>query len=345
LTAAVTIGLEGKSFASDSVKVVIDQCLTKTVKITGAGGYLGLEPYQSGLLIGEDGLILTVWSHVLLEPGVTVTLHDGRRFSAEVIRVDPRWDLALLRIEGKAPAWFELDQAAAAVHRGQWVFALSNAFGVATGAEPLSVQRGVIAARGPLVGKRGPAGAEYRMEVYYLDFVTSNPGAAGGAVVDAQGRLVGMLGKALYHQSARIWANYAIPADLLARWVAEARSEGVVASGSGPASPPAAEGMFLRKTASPQEVEAILRRLGLILVAEVVPRMPIYVDFVIPGSPAGQAGLKADDLIVTANGQVIRSGVELAALLQQLQPGQVVRLGVQRGEEFWEAELTLPTGP
>ncbi|MFN9915897.1 MAG: serine protease, partial [Pirellulaceae bacterium] len=99
---------------------------------------------------------------------------------------------------------------------GSRVFGLSNLFGIAAGDEALSIQRGVIMAVAPLSATRGRMKTLYQGEVLILDVMTNNPGATGGAVVDADGRLLGMLGKELRDDQTNIRLNYAIPVDVIA---------------------------------------------------------------------------------------------------------------------------------
>src|SRR5687767_13381668 len=76
--------------ADDSFADVIGTVQPKMVKIYGAGGLSGLEPYQSGFLISPTGHILTVWSYVLDTDSLKVTLDDGRGFTATLVGQDPR---------------------------------------------------------------------------------------------------------------------------------------------------------------------------------------------------------------------------------------------------------------
>ena len=80
---------------------VIDEVQPKIVKIFGAGGLRGLEAYQSGFLISGQGHILTVWSYVLDSDAITVYLNDGRKFQAEVVGMDPRTEIAVLKVDAE----------------------------------------------------------------------------------------------------------------------------------------------------------------------------------------------------------------------------------------------------
>src|SRR6185295_10367940 len=91
------------------------------------------------------------------------------------------------------------------------VFAFSNLFGIAAGDEPVSMLHGVISAVAPLEARRGAFSNNFHGNVYVVDAAANNPGAAGGALTDSHGRLVGMLGKELRSSLTDTWLNYALP--------------------------------------------------------------------------------------------------------------------------------------
>src|SRR6476661_1483792 len=172
----------------------------RLVKIYGSGGFRGLAAYGTGIVISPDGYVLTVAGHLLDTPELKIHLHDGRRATAKVVVVEPGLDAALLKID-KAENLPCFDFAAAAktprAEPGDWVLAMSNQFEIATRDEPLSIQRGVIAAFSKLHLLRGIYDAPYQGDVYVLDAITNNPGAAGGALTTQNGDLLGIIGKEL----------------------------------------------------------------------------------------------------------------------------------------------------
>ena len=97
--------------ASPSFAEVIDSVQPKMVKIYGAGGFRGLETYQSGFLFSPNGHVLTAWSYVLDTDYITVTLNDGRKFQAELVGADPRLEIAVLKIDATDTDHFRLDAA------------------------------------------------------------------------------------------------------------------------------------------------------------------------------------------------------------------------------------------
>ena len=311
--------------ASSPVRDVLQQVQPRMVKIYGAGGLHGMEPYQTGFLVSPQGHILTAFSYVLDTESVSATLADGRKFDAKLVGADPRLELAVLKIEATDLPWFDLRQSPAA-ETGTRILALSNLFGVASGNEPASVQHGTVAAKTTLDARRGTFDTPYKGPIYVLDVVTNNPGAAGGALVNRRGELLGVLGKELRNAQNNTFLSYALP-------VAQFRDsvEQILA------------GKFVaRKIDEPVKKPAravSLDLLGIALVPDVLERTPPYVDAVLPGSPAAKAGIAPDDLIVLAGDRLVRSAKMLRAELDVIDYEDKVRLTLLRGQELREVQL------
>jgi serine protease Do len=327
-TTAVVAGAGGETGepsppAAESPQATIAAAARSVVKIYGAGGLRGLEAYQSGILVAPEGVILTAASTVLDSETIDVVLDDGRRFEATLVGTDPWRELAVLTIEAEELPAFTLTAAVEAddVSTGTRVVALSNLFGVAVGDERVSAQRGLVSAIVPLEARRGAAEAAFSGPVFILDFTTNNPGAAGGALVDAGGRLLGMLGKELRATVSGAWLNYALPAAELARG-----KQDIVAGRAAAA-------------AGPRAAPLPARSLGLVLVPDLLDRTPPFVESVVPGSAAARAGLAADDLVVAVAGRAVASRALFEQALGHLAPGDPVRLAVIREGEILEVDL------
>src|SRR5438105_11067703 len=170
----------------------------KMVKLFGAGGFKGLPSYGTGILVSSKGHILTCNNHILSSTDVRAHLYDGRFYHCKVLFREPELDVAMVQISDEVDflPHFEIDKAAARplAEPGDWILALSNCFHVATRDEPMSVQHGVIAAYSELRGRRGVFEAPFTGEVYFVDAIANNPGAAGGVITNRRGELLGMLG-------------------------------------------------------------------------------------------------------------------------------------------------------
>ncbi len=325
---ACALGLAAET-AGKSLAPTIAQVNTKLVKIYGAGGLQGLEAYQSGWLISPEGHVATVFSYVLDSDEITVVLYDGRHLRARLLGADPRLEVAVLKVEATGLPAFDLRTAVEAPP-GTAVLAFSNLFGAATGNEAASVQHGVISVRTALDARRGVFETPYRGPVYVLDVVTNNPGAAGGALTTADGQLVGMLGKELRNTMNNTWLNYALPVAELRGSIEAIRAGRFVAAAQTPGR---------KKPDRPVS----LTQLGMILVPEVGPRTPPFVDALLPDSPAARAGVAPDDLIVLIGDHLVQNCRALAAELEGIDFEDPVRLSVLRGNEL--KEFTLQTAP
>lgn len=292
----------------------------RVVKIYGAGGMKGLEAYQSGFLVSPEGHVATSWSYVLdVEP--VVVLDDGRRFESKIVGIQPSLELAVLKIEASELPFFTVGSELTA-QWGDAVLAVSNLFGIAGGDEPASVMQGTVAAITNLDARRGTFKTPYRGKVLLLDLIANNPGAAGGALVDTAGNLVGMLGKELRDSSTGVWLNYALPIDALRK------SLGDIIAG--------------RTTTEPESSDPILKRdqshnlvtLGLVLVPDVLESTPVYVDVVKEGSPAAKADLRPDDLILLVDGVRVSDQRTFNQQLRRIDRRDAVSVTIQRESDI-----------
>jgi S1-C subfamily serine protease len=328
LVAACAALAASTASAGPSLAKICDQVQPKVVKIFGAGGLHGLAIYQSGFLVSADGYVLTVWSHVLDVDDVTVILSDGRKFHAKLVGPDPRLELAVLKIDAEDLPHFDLAQSVPAAE-GTRVLAFSNLFGVATGEEQASVQHGIISAVTTLDARRGAYETPYQGPIYALDAMTNNPGAAGGALTDWQGHLLGILGKELRNSKNNIWLNFAIPTAEFVTSVEAIRNGKPLAD---------TEKSKTKKPDNP----LTLARLGIVLVPDVLERTPPFVDEVRPASPAAKAGVRPDDLVLLVDNQVVQSCAALNKELGLREADADIHLTLMRGNELIEVQLKTP---
>lgn len=302
---------------------IVRNAQDKVVKIYGAGGVPGLESYQSGLLVSPEGHILTVWSTVLDADVVTVVTTQGQRFEAKLLGMDPKLEIAVLKAETSDLPFFALKDLPKP-EVGNRVLAVSNLFGIATGNELPSVQKGSLLAMSDLKERRGKSGVVYQGPIYVVDAMTNNPGAAGGALTDWNGNLIGLIGKELRDPQSNFWLNYAIPISELQTSIA-ALIEG-------------------KSVSAPTEMAQVenphdLVELGIILVPDVLSKTPAYVDRVLPDSAAAKAGMLVDDLIIMVGNQRIDAQNRLRSLLQSIDQADALDVMVQRGSDIVPLKL------
>ena len=327
---SLCIGLLVCSVPSTSVaQSRIGQVQTRIVKIYGAGGIRNLHSYSSGVMIDPRGYVMTAWNHVLDTPELSVVLHDGRRFSAEVVNAEPALDLAVLKLESGDETFSAYKLADARdVPVGTRVLAFSNMFKVAKGDEPVSVVHGVISARSKLATKRGVSDVSIDSELYVVDAITNNAGSEGGLLTTLNGRPVALIGRQLRNGQTNTWVNYAVPLTTLRETVQQI-----------------IEGRFTaRSTRREESAKKNFRaeELGLVLVPDVVQRTPGYVDSVVAGSIVERAGVQREDLVVFVNDRLVRSCSEVREAIGSLIPGRKVELVVRRDNVLKTFQLNLP---
>ena len=206
---AYSLSVHADDSADDPVEKAIHIAQQRVVKTYGAK--VGRTPgYASGVIVSRDGKILTANGVYLNGQRVRVVLPDGSAHTATIERRSRELQLAVLQIEAKTPQYFDLSQAAE-IEKGDWVLTVTNAFKIADGAEELSTSLGIVSLKTRLEARRGTQRFPYEGEVLLIDSITSNPGAPGGAVISANGQLVGIIGPNLESGSTGTRINYAIP--------------------------------------------------------------------------------------------------------------------------------------
>lgn len=255
-----------------------------------------------------------------------MTLDDGQKFSANLVGYDPQIEIAVLKIDVNGLSHFKLDSAVPA-KLGSRVLAFSNLYGVATGDEPVSVQKGVVSAVTKLSSRRGAFESAYNGDVYLVDAIINNPGASGGVVCDRKGRLLGVIGKELRDNSLDTWLNFAIPISSVASSVQEIRDGRAIVQ----------DRSDQRKPSEPMS----LNLLGLVLVPNVVDRTPPFIDRIVAGSVAASVDLRIDDLVISVNDKLCPSVKDVKDELEYIDRDSTLRLTVRRNNEFIDVEIDL----
>jgi serine protease Do len=348
--------------ANDSYAKVCEEVNSKMVKIFGAGGFSRLNNYGTGIIVSPDGHILTVANQLLDTADLVVHLYDGRRMKAEVMVLEPELDAALIRIKVEGvkpgqPTGLDLpffDFAAAAkqplAQPGDWVIAFTNMFEIALRDEPLTAQRGTVAAFTKLHGRLGAFEFPYTGDVYVVDSVTNNPGSPGGALTTREGKLIGVIGREVHNTQTDTRLNYAIPVgakiEVKVRVKEKDKEEERTVTLSLPEF--VARGMKGEykpiKREKPPPGQGGYH--GIVFVPNVLSRTPAYVEDVLPGSPAAKAGIKPDDLISFVDGEPVVSIQMFSEYIRErTRPGTTIRLEVRRGEALQTIEMTLTPHP
>ena len=265
----------------------------------------------SGVIVREDGIIVTN-SHVVEGADeITVALNDRREFQAELLLMDERNDLAILKVDATdLPVLSFRDSDTMEV--GDLVLAIGNPFGVGQ-----TVTSGIVSAQ----TRTSDEG-----QVFIQTDAAINPGNSGGALVDMSGRLVGINTQILSRSGGSNGIGFAIPADLARRAVESA------ASGALTIQQP-----WIGADGQPVTQE-IAESLG------VQPDGVILSDLH-PSSPLAAAGLVAGDIVLTVADRPVRDMVTLAYRLGNGSLGESITVEHWRDGERWRVDVELIAAP
>ena len=268
----------------------------------------------SGVVVSQDGYILTN-NHVVADADeLTVVLSDGRKFPAKVVGADPKTDIAVVKIEATGlPAVTFADSDKLRV--GDVVFAVGNPLGVGE-----TVTMGIVSAKSRNVGILEDVAG-------YEDFIQTdaaiNMGNSGGALIDAKGRFVGINSAIVSPSRGNIGIGFAVPVNMAANVMRSLIETGTVSRGflgvgGDPITPDIAEQVHLPKDAT-----------------------GVIVTDTIPDGPADKAGVKRGDVILAVNGKAITNHDELRLTISQMPPGTKAVLSISRDGKPISIDVTL----
>jgi len=209
---------------------------------------------------------------------------------------------------------------------GDWVVAAGNSFKVADGMEAVSVFRGVLSTRTQLDARRKVKDFPYHGDVLAIDAITSNPGAPGSAVVDVEGRFVGMIGRVVISNRTHTHFNYAIPRDVLWDFIREATDPEVRATAR-----------LARQ--SKEDAESAVVDVGIRVARTGYRDLPPFVERVRSGSPAERAGVQKDDLILSVNSGNVADVRGFDERWRTLKAGEPIDLVIRRGRRIMNVRI------
>ncbi len=267
----------------------------------------------SGVIVSRDGYLLTN-NHVVDGANeVKVTLQDGREFTAKVVGTDPKTDVAVIKIEAQDLPSIEIADSDK-IEVGDLVLAVGNPFGIGQ-----TVTMGMVSAKG-----RGNMGLDY--EDFIQTDAAINPGNSGGALVDVEGRLIGINTAMLSRNGGNQGIGFAIPTNL-ARYVMDNLvKDGRVTRGY--------LGVLIQDITPALAKEFKLKGTQGVLIGDVTA-----------GSPADQAGLKSGDVVLAFNNKPATDSRQLKLAVAQTQPGKTVPIQVAREGSTKTIEVAIKELP
>lgn len=266
----------------------------------------------SGFIVDPAGLVVTAHHVVGNATRVIVSLQNGQEYTARVVGSDDLTDLALLRVEARAPLPSVAWGSSGALRVGQWVLAAGNPFGLGG-----TVTSGIVSARGRDIGS-GP----------FDDFLQTdapiNPGNSGGPLFNTAGEVIG-INTAIYSPSgASAGIGFAVPSDLARPVIEQLRGSGRVERG------------WLGVAVQDLVPEEPGRR------GAAAAARGVLIAGVERGSPAARAGIRQGDQVVAINGERVETSRALVRNIAAVPPGQTVRLSVLRDGR--PAEIPVQVG-
>lgn len=269
----------------------------------------------SGVIISNDGYIVTN-NHVVADADeLTVTLNDNKEYSARIIGTDKTTDLALIKIDGKnLPAITIANSENIKV--GEWVLAVGNPFNLTN-----TVTAGIVSAKGRSLYQNG-------VESFIQTDAAINPGNSGGALVNTRGELIG-INAMLYSQTGSFSGyGFAIPTSIMNKVVDDLKKYGTVQRAV-----IGIQGSDVKNYVDAQKDQGKDIDLGTM--------EGIYVAKVTEESAAEEAGLKEGDVITAIDGKEVNKMADLQEYLAKKRPGDKVSISYLRDKKKSTKTVTL----
>lgn len=322
--ASATQPVDFSPAAESSVRAVVHvKTLTqgKTVVAQDPFGFYGPQRYQmpdqmgagSGVIISQDGYIITNNHVVQGADQVQVTFNDRNTQIAKVIGTDPSTDIAVLKIDGDNLPYMELGNSDQ-VKLGQWVLAVGYPLNLEA-----TVTAGIVSAKGRSIGLNESRRGSGAVESYIQTDAAVNPGNSGGALVNTQGQLIGINAAIASPTGSYAGYSYAIPSNLAQKVANDIIKFGTVQRGY--------LGAQLAELNKMNEKNA--ESLGLSS-DNFRNSKGVFIAGITPNSGAQAAGLKKGDFITTINGIAVNSVAQLTEQVARFHPGDKVSVGYIR---------------
>ena len=271
----------------------------------------------SGVIISEDGYIVTNNHVVDGASKLKVKLNDGRTFDAKLIGTDSATDLALLKVEAKDLPTLPFGSSDA-LRLGEWVLAIGSPFDLQS-----TITAGIVSAK---ARQLGAIPNDFRIESFIQTDAAVNPGNSGGALVNTHGELVGINTLIKSQTGSYVGYSFAIPETIVRKVVVDLKEFGVVQR--------ALLGIQFR-VVDQDFLDAEGKDLG------IKDLGGAYVASVVEGGAASEAGIRKGDVILAIDGVKITEPSTLQEQIARHRPNDTVKLSVKRDGDVKQIEVTL----
>lgn len=276
----------------------------------------------SGVIIRQDGYIVTN-NHVVADASkVKVTLNNNKSYDATVVGTDPATDLAIIKIEAKNLPVLKFADSDN-LRLGEWVLAIGSPYDLRS-----TITAGIVSAKGRQMPNYT---GEFKIESFIQTDAAVNPGNSGGALVNKRGELVGVNTAIISQTGSYTGYSFAVPSNIVRKTVADIIDYGSVRR--------AKLGITMRaimdeKTADEMKLSSL---------------NGVYIVEVSKGGAADKAGLKAGDVILKIDSHEVLGPASLQEIVNGYHPGDVAQVEIVRDSKYRMVKVTFagdaqPTG-
>jgi serine protease Do len=269
--------------------------------------------FGSGVIISDDGYIVTN-NHVIEgSDKISVVLNDKREYDAKLVGTDPSTDIALLKINVDGLQYIKWGNSDS-LQVGEWVLAVGNPFNLTS-----TVTAGIVSAKGKNIGIIQD---QYRLESYIQTDAAVNRGNSGGALVDINGNLVGITSAIISPSGGYAGISFAVPEGIARKVVKDLIQYGIVQR--------AILGIGIADVTAELAKEKGLDKIE-----------GVYVTDVKSDGAAKDAGIEKGDLIISVNAVKVNSSSELQEQVSKFSPSDKVTVELKRNGKMKQFEVTL----
>jgi len=261
--------------------------------------------FGSGVIMSEDGYIITNQHVIEQADEIEVTLDNNKRYKAKVIGADPDTDLALLKIEEKNLPYLQFGNSDD-IQVGEWVLAVGNPLNLTS-----TVTKGIVSAKARRADIYRQTGGGMKIESFIQTDAAVNKGNSGGALVNLKGELIGINTAISSPTGAFAGYSFAIPSSIVQKIINDLKKYGTVQR--------AILGIFSQDVNADLVAEKKLKRFD-----------GIYIHSFSENSAASEAGLKAGDIIIAINDVKVKNLAQLHEQLTHYQPESTVQITFDR---------------
>ena len=267
----------------------------------------------SGVIISEDGFIVTNNHVVSGATEIEVTVGDNKTFQADIVGPDPATDVALLKIDAKGLPTIPMGDSDQ-LRLGEWVLAIGSPYGLTS-----TITAGIVSAKGRSMPS---SNRDFKIESFIQTDAAVNPDNSGRALVNIKGELVGINTAIISQTGSYAGYSFAIPVNMVKKIAADFREYGSVQR--------AMLGITMLNNSEDLKEEMKLSTSD-----------GVYISEVVKGGAAEAAGVKEGDILLAIDGTKISKGTAVQELISQHSPGDKVELEISRDGKILRLKTTL----